>query len=408
VTAPGLIVTVKNGLICECRHYHMPVLGSLAAKMMKLSTILMVFSSTAVLCVGCLDTASAYVGTRPPSGQSKRVSQTLRSSGSSDGDRQFSAKPILVVGATGRVGRRVVQQLMAQNRPVRAVVRNEHKAQHLFGTMTSLQYPQLEIIKADLSRYEEYEEVLDKAVKGCESIVSVMGVVRFAKLGDFLPWRLFRLDAAWADRKHPYYGNYMAQKYLISLAEKHNVKRFVRLTGLGLAYSAFNPFSVLFNTLLSVNNRWGLLCEQALFDSKVPYVVLRPGGLTADERELSTTNLQVDASGMLPLPGRVGRSDVAALAIASADLPTTAPSYTLACRWCGEGIKPKPQGYKEEGFASAQECLDTVLASKVTSPSPPRMKPYGVAVGITAYAAGALSLKLATMLWKVIARLFRV
>lgn len=243
-------------------------------------------------------------------------------------------KPVLVVGATGRVGRKVVQKLMATDRPVRALVRNPAKAQEIFGTCTGFQYPSLEVIVADMSNPDQYKETLDKAVMGCSSIISVMGVVRFSKLSDFLPWRLFRVNAStWADRDHPYYGNYIGQKVLIDLAEKYEVQRFVRLTGLALAFSAFNPFTVLFNALLSCNNRYGLLCEQSLFRSKVPYVILRPGGLAEDERDKETTNIQVEPSGKLPFPGRIGRTDVAELAIASCDLPPS-KSYTVACRWC--------------------------------------------------------------------------
>jgi hypothetical protein len=310
-----------------------------------------------------------------------------------------SPLPVLVVGATGRVGRRVVQQLLAQNRPVRALVRNPAKAQKYFGTSASLVYPQLEIIVADVSRYEDYEEVLDRAVQGCQSIISVMGVVRFSRILDFVPWRIFRIKATWADRDHPYYGNYLAQKRLIELAGKHNVQRFVRLTGLGLAYSAFNPVGILFNTLLSCNNRYGILTEQELAKNNVPYVVLRPGGLANNARNITTTNLQVDASGKLPFPARVGRSDVAALAIAATEPGNLLAdkSYTLACRWVGEGIKPKPQGVKEDGFSTAAECLRAVADSDPLPP--PKMKPYALAALLTVYSLAAVSVKASLALW---------
>jgi hypothetical protein len=314
-------------------------------------------------------------------------------------ETEASPLPVLVVGATGRVGRRVVQQLLAQNRPVRALVRNPTKAQKYFGTSTSLVYPQLEIIVADLSRYEDYEDKLDQAVQGCQSIISVMGVVRFSRITDFVPWRLFRIKATWADRDHPYYGNYLAQKRLIELAGKHKVQRFVRLTGLGLAYSAFNPVGILFNTLLSCNNRYGILTEQALAKDIVPYVVLRPGGLANNARNMTTTNLQVDASGKVPFPARVGRSDVAALAIAATEpgILVADKSYTLACRWVGEDIQPKPQGVKEDGFVTAAECLRAVADSDPVSP--PKMKPYAVAVSLNVYSLAAVSVKASLALW---------
>ena len=317
------------------------------------------------------------------------------------------AKPVLVVGATGRVGRRVVQQLMAQNRPVRAIVRNPDKARELFGTSTSFVHPPFQVHVADLGHYDRDETILDEAMKGVDTVLSVSGVVRFSKWTDFLPWRLFdQAPQQWADRSHPYYGNYLAQKKLLELAEKHNVRRFVRLTGLGLAHPPYHPFSVLFNTILSFSNRWGLLCEQAMFDSPVPTIVLRPGGLAEDARQTNTTHLQIDASGKLPYPCRVGRADVAALAVAAGDLQN-GQSYTLAARWCGPDVKPRPQGVKEDGYGTAGECMDHLVQSKAISPRPPKMKMYGIFVGMTVYALAAVGLRLGLALTRLVLRLLR-
>lgn len=321
------------------------------------------------------------------------------------------AGPVVVVGATGKVGRLVVQELLAQEIAVRAVVRNITKATEVFSNTNKKDTKKaslLMLVSADLCRFEDSATVLDETVAGASAIISVMGVVRFSKWTDWLPWRIFSNKADWAGRSHPYYGNYLGQKYLIELAEKHNVGRFVRLTGLGLAYSPFNPFAILFNTLLSFNNRWGLLCEQALYASKIPTVVLRPGGLAGDARNASTTNLQVDVSGKLPFPGRVGRTDVAALAVASiTELPVDVvpTKFVLACRWCGEGVQPRPQGVKEDGYSTAVECLQAVAREGVVSPPPPARKPYGLAVAITVYSLMAVASKLVWGLWRVIARL---
>jgi hypothetical protein len=191
--------------------------------------------------------------------------------------------------------------------------------------------------------------------------------LRFSQFLDFLPWRLLNIDVSgWADRDHPYYGNYLGQKRLIELAKKHKVGRFVRLTGLGLAYSAFNPIGILFNTLLSCNNRWGLKCEEALAKSNVPYVILRPGGLSDSERNYETTNIQIDASGKLPFPGRIGRADVAALCVAATELPP-GMKFTLACRGVGTDVKPRPQGVKEDGCATAKECMERLVKSNATN-----------------------------------------
>jgi len=153
--------------------------------------------------------------------------------------------------------------------------------------------------------------------------------------------------------------------------------------------------------LLSFNNRWGLLTEQAMYESTVPTVVLRPGGLAEDERDTNTTNIQVDVSGKLPYPGRIDRTDVAALAVAAVTLskPELLPSkLTLACRWCGTGVKPRPQGTKEDGYTTASECLTAVAKAGESSPVPPKSKPYGIAVALTVYSAAVLTYKLSKAL----------
>lgn len=196
-----------------------------------------------------------------------------------------TSKPILVVGATGRVGRLVVNQLLGQNRPVRALVRNTTKAQQIFGdNLTSLQ-----LFVADLGHYDDAEcqETLEKAVNGCDCIISVSGTMRFSKWTDFVPWRLFRTNVtSWCnhDRRHPYFPNYQAQNLLVDLAEQYNITRFVRLTGLTVGLPAFNLVSVLFSGLLSMTSRYHALAEQYLRRSSVPHVILRPGGLSSSER----------------------------------------------------------------------------------------------------------------------------
>ena len=209
----------------------------------------------------------------------------------------LTAKPILVVGATGRVGRLVVNQLLERNRPVRAIVRNTTKAQQVFGgNITSL-----ELVTADLGYCDTKEcaETLEKAVEGCEYIISVSETMRFSKLTDFLPWRLLRANVtSWCDkdRRHPYYTNYQAQTLLVDLAAKHSISRFIRMTSLTVGLSVFNLVSVLFSGLLSMTSRYHALAEQYLRESSVPYVILRPGGLSNNERVSDSVEKSVISS----------------------------------------------------------------------------------------------------------------
>jgi len=317
----------------------------------------------------------------------------------------MAEKPTLVVGATGQVGRRVVEQLLNANKPVRALVRNHSKARELFGKymMEDDEKTKLKIFVCDLgeaAKQEDYK-VLNQAVEGCGSIVSVSGCARISKLSDFLPWRLFREDVSgWADSSHPYFGNYKAQCVLVDLAKTHSVSRFVRLTGLSAGYSPFHPVGIIFSSVLSMTTRYHFLCEQYIRNSSVPYLIIRPGGLRNEDRDSTTTHLQVDASGSLPPPGMVSRSDVAAVATmcSGRQLLSADHSFTLAVRAVGDNVKPRPQGAKEDGYATVEECLKAVEFQSDSIDKTQHSKPYGLAVGVLVYSLSAIGLKVGTLM----------
>jgi hypothetical protein len=96
-------------------------------------------------------------------------------------------------------------------------------------------------------------------------------------------------------------------------------------------------------------------------------------------QDVNTTFLQVDLTGRVPGPARVGREDVASLAIAAAlfhaenatKTSTTKDSTNsqrpplhlkLAVRWCGEKLEPYPaQGTIHDGLPDAHSCMNRVL-----------------------------------------------
>jgi len=116
-------------------------------------------------------------------------------------------------------------------------------------------------------------------------------------------------------------------------------------------------------------------------------IVLRPGDLVDEPRNVNTTTLQVDSSGVVPSPARVGRADVASMAVAATlfqtDLKGTKGKgkkssiiyenlhngeqippfhYTLGMRWASQDLQPyPPQGQKSDGLSDAQQCMNQVL-----------------------------------------------
>jgi hypothetical protein len=73
------------------------------------------------------------------------------------------SRRVLVFGASGGVGRHVVEQALARGHEVRAVVRSPGKL--------SLSDPKLTIVAAELSE----RQAIDAAVRGAESVISALG-----------------------------------------------------------------------------------------------------------------------------------------------------------------------------------------------------------------------------------------
>ena len=188
---------------------------------------------------------------------------------------------IVVLGASGRVGRLVIKELMAMSdvdMTVVAFVRDLKKANRvLFQDDFVLRRrpgqrpsgPVLEMVVGDLvppeelpgfydreeeddwkrratstakyfgSKRDDYDnrdkvtvnanEALEEAIQGCTTIISCVGSQRLSNwVFDFFPfWRIFNKDASrWCkDPKHPYYVVYQSTRKALELAEAEQRKR---------------------------------------------------------------------------------------------------------------------------------------------------------------------------------------
>lgn len=423
------------------------------------------------------------------------------------------SKPkIVVLGATGKIGRLVVRQLLETSNnslggdaTIVAVVRDYDKAcRVLYDDMMYVkskkkQQPTLQIVEANLvppeelpgydaieqeedeewlkrassaaafygTSVQEYDnrndgttasslnnnnnnnhEVLEDAIRGCTAIISCVGSVRPTNLWtDFLVFPLLRVMrkdvSSWCqDPRHPYYVHYWSTRNVLALAEKEQLRRqsiqtladdpaadvkqklsfsrdnkdqidrvpsrirFVRISDLCVSQQPWHFVPLLTNIMHSMVFRYQEMTEQLLQSSPwIDTIILRPGDLTDDERNVNTTALQVDPSGRLPSPSRVGREDVASLALSSAlfripnpkannntttDDRHQAVHFTLAVRWVGENLHPYPtQGSFQDGLASAHACLRSVIqpsnAISFTAKRRRNIKPYALCTAIPVY-----------------------
>jgi len=365
------------------------------------------------------------------------------------------SKPkIVVLGASGKIGRLVVRQLLESSldATIVAFVRDYDKAcRVLYDDLlvsnrdSKKKGPKLQIVKGDLvpadelpgyldeeeaswmeraqsaakfygTKAQDYDnrkdseptdsnEALHEAIKDCTTIISCVGSVRPTNFWtDFIArplWRLFRKDVSkWCkDPRHPFYVHYSSTRKALCYAEKEQLRReaavaamnevndkeevvprirFVRISDLCVAQRPWNFVPILTNIMHSMVFRYQDMTERLLENSAlVETVLLRPGDLVDEERDVNTTSLQVNPSGWVPSPSRVGREDVAALAV-SAALFNSQPDkktedgekrtldepfhYTLAVRWAGADLSPyPPQGSMNHGLPDANLCMHSAL-----------------------------------------------
>ena len=136
-------------------------------------------------------------------------------------------RPVLVVGASGQLGTRIVQQLSAARQPTRALARASSRQQHL-------RLPRVDIVHADLAEPAS----LDAAVQGAGTVI------------------------ASASALAPLAGSRFAA--LIAACVKHRVERFVLVSVPATPFDAKVP-------LFAHKRR----TEQRLAGSGLPHAVLR-------------------------------------------------------------------------------------------------------------------------------------
>ena len=274
------------------------------------------------------------------------------------------AKPILVLGATGKVGLCVVRQLSDRGRNVRALARIPTSP----TASTLAMLPGVDVVQGDILD----KESLTAAVAGCSAVISVSGASRKSSLDDFIgiPPPILRTDMQF-EGSHPQQVNYLGVVNTIEAMQAAGVSKIVRLTGLSCSFSAFNPFVLLIGCgLLSMSTAWHARSENLLRESQLDYTILRPGGLSDDARGANTL---VAASETLPIAqGRIGRSDLAALAIEAACGPN-GKRATVACGWVKD---------REDIGRYTVNSWAPLLAAIPPDAGPLPLEPYRLAFGL--------------------------
>jgi uncharacterized protein YbjT (DUF2867 family) len=195
-----------------------------------------------------------------------------------------SEGPVLVVGATGRTGRRIVARLVEQGVPVRALVRDEARARETLPEG-------IELFVGDVRR----AETLAEPVAGARAVV-IAACSSGAERGN-----------------DPETVDYLGTCHLMEHATPAGVERVLFVSTIYASrpehYQDMEPTSL----------GWKARAEEVIRGSGLPYSIVRPGWLTDGEGGDPLAVFQGDTA-----EGRISRADLAAVCAELVFLPEAA------------------------------------------------------------------------------------
>lgn len=191
---------------------------------------------------------------------------------------------VLVTGATGKIGRRIVRRLLSRGIAtfaVRALVRGEEAEQALRQHLGSLANC-LEVCHGDIRN----KDTLDYAFRGVDAVVIATGPsarVDIASLLGESAWGVVSLGFSSAkptlwfeDRVGPRQIDWEGQRTQIDAAKAAGARHIVLLSSIG-----GTKLDHFLNEKMSDIAVWKRRAEHYLIASGVPYTILRVGGLYA-------------------------------------------------------------------------------------------------------------------------------
>ncbi|RCJ25353.1 epimerase [Nostoc sp. ATCC 43529] len=172
-----------------------------------------------------------------------------------------------VAGATGETGRRIVQELVARNIPVRALVRDIEKARGILS-------PEAELVVGDVLQPETLTAALGDS--------TVVLVATGAKPS--------------FDPTGPYKVDFEGTKNLVDAAKTKGIEHFVLVSSLCTSL-LFHPLNLFWLILV-----WKKQAEEYIQKSGLTYTIVRPGGLKNEDNTDSIVMQSADTlfEGSLP------------------------------------------------------------------------------------------------------------
>jgi uncharacterized protein YbjT (DUF2867 family) len=181
-----------------------------------------------------------------------------------------------VAGATGETGRRIVQELVKRQIPVRALVRDADKARKILPA-------EAELVVGDVLK----PDTLSIAIGDSTVLLCATG----AKPS--------------FDPTGPYQVDYEGTKNLVNAAKAKGIEHFVLVTSLCTSL-LFHPLNLFWLILV-----WKKQAEEYLAKSGLTYTIVRPGGLKNEDN----TNPVVMSAADTLFDGSIPRTKVAQVCV---------------------------------------------------------------------------------------------
>jgi len=189
---------------------------------------------------------------------------------------------VLVAGATGQTGRRIVAELMQQGVSVRAMVRNLEKGKEILP-------PEVELVFGDVLQPAS----LQVAIADCTALICATGATPSFNFTE------------------PFLVDYQGTKNLADAAKASQIEHFVLVSSMCVS-QFFHPLNLFWLVLY-----WKKQAETYLQNSGLTYTIVRPGGLLNEDN----SDAIVTASADTLSEGRIPRVKIAQLCVATLSQP---------------------------------------------------------------------------------------
>ena len=282
---------------------------------------------------------------------------------------------VAVVGASGRLGRQVVQRLVSSQIPCKILLRQpvevtttipqsldeNSSKEEVAAYLANLQG--VTVVVGDVTSEETCKELL----QDCSACMAVYGATRRSQFSDL--WK----DVSDTDPTHSKQVNYVGLLNLLRAAAASTAcKRIVRITGKGENPESF--ISILINILGSMAKAWNYQGELALrAQSDVDYTIIRPGIMT-EKGPPPGSILCMDDNGADLKVAPIAYEDIAAVCCECLDYPNTARSTLTVMTTTDESdsnagtlstllgrMKPDQRQFPTDTFERHQQAVKKTL-----------------------------------------------